>query len=140
MEITKHNVCQHIEDILKSQKVRYSILEPDSKGCGYELYVSSIEANIQVEYNLDDDNDNNFYLQFFTNIDSNGLSLYHSYWDKKSNGDSIEGKIEELLNAIKRINQGVSKIQTKIEQIKDICEEYNLEFENFIDVLYDFEV
>ena len=140
MEITKHNVCQHIEDILKSLKIRYSILDPDSKGCVYELYVSSIEGHIQVEYNLDDDNDTYFVIQFFTNVDSNGLSLYHSDWDNESNGDSIEGEIEELLNAIKRINQGVSKIQTKIEQIKDICEEYNLEFENFIDILYDFEV
>lgn len=139
MELTKHNICQHIEDILKHMKIRYSILDPDSKGCTYELYVSSIESNIQVEYNLDDDK-NFFYLQFFTNVDSNGVSLYHSDWDNESNGNSIEDEIEELLNAIKRINQGVSKIQTKIEQIKDICEEYNLDYENFIDVLYDFEV
>ena len=138
MEITKHNICQHIEDILKSQKVRYSILEPDYRGCVYELYASSIEGIIQVEYNLADDN-NYFCLQFYINMDSNGLPLYHSDWDNESNGDSVESEIEQLLSATKRINQGLSKIQTKIEQIKDICEEYNLEFENFIDILYDFD-
>lgn len=138
MKITKYNVLQHIEEILKNLKIRFSIINQDSKGCHIQLYISSIEGNIQVEYSLDDVNDNYFCLQFFTDIDSEGLSLYYSHWDNDSN-DSIEGEIEELINSIKRINQGISKIQTKINQIKDICEEYNLEFDNFIGVLYDFD-
>lgn len=138
MKITKYNVIQHIEEILKNLKIRFSIINRDSKGCHIQLYISSIEGNIQVEYSLDDVNDNYFCIQFFTDIDSDGLSLYYSHWDNDSN-DSIEGEIEELLNSIKRINQGISKIQTKINQIKDICEEYNLEFDNFIGLLYDFD-
>lgn len=138
MKITKYNIIQHIEEILKNLKIRFTIINRDSKGCHIQLYISSIEGNIQVEYSLDDVNDNYFCIQFFTDIDSDGLSLYYSHWDNDSN-DSIEVEIEELLNSIKRINQGISKIQTKINQIKDICEEYNLEFDNFIGVLYDFD-
>ena len=138
MEVTKENICQKIEDFLKSSKIRYNILAPDSRGLLYELFISSIEGNIQVEYNLDDPNDDIIYVQFFTNIDSNGNSIYHSDWDNES-GESIEGEIEELIEAVKRINSGLSKINSKIEQIKDICEEYNLEFEDIIEVLYEFD-
>lgn len=139
MEITQHNVCEHIESILKSLNIRYSILFPDSKGCVYQLYISSIEGNIQVEYDLDDEEDNYFILQFFTKVDTYGNSLYHSDWNNETPGDSIEGEIENLVEYAKKINQGISKIQIKIEQIKDICEEYELDFEEFIDVLYDFD-
>jgi hypothetical protein len=48
-------------------------------------------------------------------------------------------EIEELINAVKRINFGISKIESKIEQIRNICEEYNLELDKFIDVLYNFD-
>lgn len=135
MELTKHNICSHIDDTLKSLNVRYTVLHSDSLECLYEIYVSSIVANIQVEYNLENNDDNYLVVQFFLN----DTSLYHSEWDNESPNDSIEDEIEELINATKRINQGISKIRTKIEQIKDICEEYNLKLNRFLDLIYDFD-
>ena len=40
---------------------------------------------------------------------------------------------------IKTVKKTVSKISTKINQIKDICEEYELDFEEFIQLNYDFD-
>jgi|688.fasta_scaffold904393_1 hypothetical protein len=139
-KVTPHNICQTIEDCLKSKKIRFSISDSDSKGLVYELYISSIECYIQVEYDLDVEDDDYIVLQLFDKVDYNGNSVYHSDWDNEDeNADSVEGEIENLIEAVKRINQGVGKINAKIEQIKDICEEYNLEFEEFITLNYDFD-
>jgi hypothetical protein len=86
------------------------------------------------------EDDDYIVLQLFDKVDYNGNSVYHSDWDNEDeNADSVEGEIENLIEAVKRINQGVGKINAKIEQIKDICEEYNLEFEEFITLNYDFD-
>lgn len=140
MEITKHTVCETIENYLKELKVRYSILDPDSKGCVYELFISSMSGYIQVEYDLDDENDSFFLLQFYTPVDSTGHSIYHQEWDNEcENCDSVEGEIDNLLESVKKINQGISKISTKIEQIKDLCEEYGLDFDSLITLNYNFD-
>jgi len=140
MEITKYNICETIENYLKELKVRYSILDPDSKGCVYELFSTSMSGHIQVEYNLDDENDSYFVLQFYTAVDNLGYSIYHQEWDNEcENCDSVEGEIDNLLESVKKINQGISKISTKIEQIKDLCGEYGLDFDSLITLNYDFD-
>lgn len=141
MEITKHNICETIDNYLKEQKVRYDITDQDSKGCVYELFVSSTSGFIQVEYDLDNEEDSYIVLQFFTSVGSHGNSIYHSEWDNECTGcDSVEGEIDNLMAAAKKINQGISKVSVKIDQIKDICEEYGLDFDELITLNYDFDL
>jgi prefoldin subunit 5 len=47
--------------------------------------------------------------------------------------------IDNLVEHVKKLNQAIAKISTKINQIKDICEEYELDFEEFITLNYDFD-
>lgn len=139
MKITKHNICEVIDNYLKDQKIRYEVTGQDSKGCLYELFISSTSGFIQVEYDLDNENDNNTVLQLFTSVDDSGYSIYLSMWDSDDEScDSVEGEIDNLIDSVKRINRAIVKIQSKIEQIKDICDEYELSFEEFITLNYDF--
>jgi hypothetical protein len=141
MEITKHNICETIDNYLKEQKVRYEITDQDSKGCIYELFVSSTSGFIQVEYNLDNEEDSYIVLQLFTSVTNSGTSIYHSEWDNECTGcDSVEGEIDNLIESAKRVNQGISKVSVKIDQIKDICEEYGLDFDQLITLNYDFDL
>ena len=141
MEITKHNICETIDNYLKEQKVRYEITGQDSKECTYELFVSSTSGFIQVEYDLDNEEDSYIVLQLFTPVTNSGTSIYHSEWDNECTGcDSVEGEIDNLIEAAKKINQGISKVSVKIGQIKDICEEYGLDFDQLITLNYDFDL
>jgi chromosome segregation ATPase len=90
---------------------------------------------------LDDETKNDVYMQLFTESDSSGFSIYEAHWDNKNElNDSLEGEIDNLLESAKRINQGIAKIETKINQIKDICQEYELEFCEFITLEYNFDL
>lgn len=140
--ITKHNLNQTVEDWIKNNKFRYVILEQDAKGTLYEIHVGSIDGYAQLEYNLDDENDNDFAIQFYSRVDDWGLSLYSSDIDnyhKTLTEDDIFDEMCALIENVKRINSAVSKIGKKIDQIREICEEYNLEFEEFIELRYDFD-
>jgi hypothetical protein len=140
-EVTKQNVCEIIENYLKEQKIRFEISDQDSESCLYKLFISSMSAYIQVEYDLDDETNNDIYMQLFTEPDSSGASIYESNWNNENElNDSIEGEIDNLLESAKRINQGIAKIEAKINQIKDICQEYELEFCEFITLEYDFDL
>jgi hypothetical protein len=140
MGVTKHNIRDVIESYLKNNRLKYTIDNEDSKGLFYEIFVGSLECYLQIEYDLDDDNDVYVVIQLFTKVDDYGMSLYHQDWDNKTDGaDSLEGEIETLIQETKRLNGVINKIRNKIEQIKEICEENDMEFEEFITLNYDFD-
>jgi hypothetical protein len=140
MGVTKHNIRDVIESYLKNNRLKYTIDNEDSKGLFYEIFVGSLECYLQIEYDLDDDNDVYVVIQLFTKVDDYGMSLYRQDWDNKTDGaDSLEGEIETLIQETKRLNGVINKIRNKIEQIKEICEENDMEFDEFITLNYDFD-
>ena len=140
MEVTKQNINEKIENYLKEEKIRYNIISQDSKSCLYELFLGSESGYIQVEYDMDNDTDDYIVAQLYSRTDDNEVSIYHYDWDNESeNHGSIEINIEVLVEEVKKINKAISKIKSKIEDIRNICEEYGLEFEEFIELNYTFE-
>jgi hypothetical protein len=141
MTVTKNNVRDLIESYLKDNKIKYTTNYEDSKGLIYEIYVGSLECTIQVEYDLDNDEDNYIVLQLFTQVGKyDGRSLYHQDWDNENKFlDSIEDEIEQLIDATKKLNAVINKIRNKIEQIQEICDENELDINEFISLNYDFD-
>jgi RNase adaptor protein for sRNA GlmZ degradation len=65
--------------------------------------------------------------------------LYHSNWDSNINPvTSIDQEIDELVEANKRFNKAVNKIQQYINNIIDVCKEYELDYEDFVEIKYDY--
>jgi hypothetical protein len=140
MKVTKHNVRDLIESYLKDNRIKYSTDLEDSKGLTYELYVGSLECYLQVEYDLDDENDEFIIVQLFTEIDKDGNSLYHQDWDNEGEEiDGLNGEIETLIQETKRVNSLVNKIHNKIEQIQEICDDNDFNIEEFITINYNFD-
>jgi hypothetical protein len=140
MEITKNNIREVIDAYLKENRIKWTTDHEDSMGMVYEIYVGSLECYLQLEYNLDDENDDVVFVQLFTKVDDWGESLYHQTWESDSKGgDTIETEIEVLIQETKRLNSVVNKIKAKIEQIQEICDENELGIDEFITVNYDFD-
>lgn len=131
-KITKHNVREQIESHLKSLKIRYNIVDQNDSIYLYEIFVSSLPTFIQVEHDLKNDDDDEVCIQFFTETDDTGTSLYSSILHSVDNIATVEEEIYELIEASKRFNKIVSKIYKNIETIKEICDEYELNYEYFI--------
>ena len=140
LQITKNNIQGIIDEYLKEQKIRYSISDQDSRGCVYELFIGSTSGFLQIEYNLDDTSDDYVVVQLFSPVDDHGGSIYQSEWDNDcEHCDSIEGEIDNLIMSVKRINQGIAKIASKIEQIRALCVEFELDFDELMTLNYDFD-
>ena len=140
MEITKSNICQTIEDYLKEKKLNFNILDQNDRGLNYEIYLGSSEAHIQVEYDLTNDDDNSVYLQLYTKLDEYGDSFYHQDWDSGDiDADSVEGEIDNLVDSTISLTKAYSKINSKIDQIRDLCIEYNIDFDEIITIHVDLE-
>ena len=138
MTYTKHNIKSIIDQYLTSKKIRYNIIENDDKVVFYELYVSSLIGNIQVEYDLTNDDDNFIMVSFFI-TNSDDTIIYDTLIDSDDESSDIENEIDELIEKTKRLNTVYNKIQTKIEQIKDICEENELNLDTFLSINYNFD-
>lgn len=140
IEVTKQNINEKIENYLKEEKIRYNINFQDSIYCIYELFLGSESGYIQVEYDIDNDTDDYIVAQLYSGTYDKEQSIYHYYWDNQSEDHgSIEINIEALVEEVKKINKAIYKIKSKIEDIREICEEYELEFEEFIEIKYNFE-
>ena len=135
--ITKQNVYENTENYLKDNKIRYIV--QNFPGCDtYELFLGSMSGFIQVETSVEDVDDDSVTFQFYSKIDGDGNSLYHSNADTEDEDFSLEDEIDALIDAIKKMNLVVAKIQTKIEQIKEICSENEMDYEDFITIVYNF--
>lgn len=56
--------------------------------------------------------------------------------------NNIEDVISDFENAVevtKRVNKGLSLIHTKLESIKEICDDYDLEIDEILTIHHDFE-
>jgi hypothetical protein len=137
MKITKHNISESISKYLKQNRINYLISDESDKGVLYELLIGYRSAFIQIEYELSDDNDDDIELHLF--IDNENDDMYYSdISNEEINSESLENEIEQLIDATKALNRAVAKISSKIEQIRDICDEYNLDIEMFITLNYNF--
>lgn len=138
MKYTKYNILSEIESYLKSNKIRYS-LDGETNNPTYNLHVASLECFIQIEYDLNNEVDDSVYIQLYTENDSSGNSIYHRGWNSDKKDEDIIDAIDDLVTSTKQINSAISKIGNKISQIEEICNENNLDMNDFIDVIYDFE-
>jgi hypothetical protein len=138
-EVLKYDVQEQIESCLKSSKTRFNLLDTDNIGCVYEVFVSSLPCYIQVEYDLETEEDDCVIIQFFAKVGDGDNYLYHEIWDSTNNSTSIEDEIYELVEANKKFNKVLNKINKNLESIKEICQDHGLEYEDFIQVKYNFE-
>jgi hypothetical protein len=137
MQVTKENVRSIVENYLRENKIRFEIVDSDSEICSYKLFVSTLIGVIQIEYSLDDPEDNYVVAQLYI-VDNK--YLYDGQWDNENNdSESLEDEIFGLLEKVRELNKVISKVERKIEDIKEICKEVELDHEIFIRVQYDFD-
>jgi len=137
MKINKGNVYKSIEDYLKEQGICYDIT-PDPSGNVYELFLGSESGFIQVEIDSEDPDEGDVFFQFFSKVNYDGNSMYHDQGDTENENFDLIDSIDELITKIKILNKVINRIENKIEDIKSICEEYEMDFEDFIEIVYDF--
>ena len=134
-KITKNNIQSVIEKILKEYKVSWQIDISGEDNVLYELNISSnIDSFIQIE--LVDDVNISLYA---SSKNSKRIFLYEEDFESNDVSINLEDQIENLIENVKNINKVFSKIYKKIEDIKNICEENGLDYEDFIEVLVDIE-
>ncbi len=138
MKITRSNVYKEIDSILNESNIRFNLRDKDARGGNYELFVGSMPCFIQIETSDETSDDETVSFQFYTDIDKQGIALYHTYPKSDDKNFDLEDEINSLIEKTKKLNTVISKIEKKIEQIKEICEEYQLEVENFIEITFDF--
>jgi hypothetical protein len=120
-------------EYLKQNKIKYST-EPDNNHILYELFLGSISAFIQLDW---DDKDDNVGIELYCfSTDYYGY-LYERSISTDSN-DEFFTEIEALLTATKNINKALSKIENKLEDIKAICEENEIELKSILNINYKF--
>jgi hypothetical protein len=139
MVVTKDNAVQILIDLLRTNKVNYTINDHSGEYFYMNLHVGSYECGIQVEFGEGD----NVLFNFHTKIDNNGLSLYQriieGYGEEIITLDMVEGELLTLVDEGKKYSRVISKIEAKIEQIKDLCTENDLNIDDFIRIEFDFE-
>ena len=107
IKIDKNNICEVLDGILKKMNIRYNISDNNSKGTLYNIFIASLDGNIQIEYNKEDESDDYIFLHFFTEIDDNGIALYENIIEGDITVYDIEVELEEFSSAIKNINKGI---------------------------------
>jgi hypothetical protein len=137
MTVTKDNAVQILIDLLRTNKINYTI--EDSSNEYFHLHVGSYDCGIQLEFGEFGD----VLFDFHTKINYDGNSLYESmiegYEEEIITLDMVEEQLLILVEEAKKYSRVISKIEAKIEQIKDLCTDNDLNIDDFIRIEFDFE-
>ena len=132
----EEKVFEIITVFLKEKKISFDV-DRHSTTDNFELYIGSDSGFIQVEYS-ELRNEASVCIQFYSKLDRQGNSLYNSSIEISEIID-LHTEIEQLIYEVKENIRTVSKIKSLIDKIQEICDENNLEIDDFITVEYNFE-
>ncbi len=133
VKLNKSNVCGVINDYLNKKGVRFK-LGTYSNDFLYELDIQdSISTYIQIESYKDSDDE--LIFTFWITLNYKNESLYENKTEIK---DSLEENLNILIENSYNYGKAIKKIKSKIESIVEICEEYDIHYEHFILIEYDY--
>lgn len=121
-----------IIDNLKTKRIKF-----DQDDTLFKLYIGS-ETSL-IEYYPSETNTTD--IAFYTS-EKRGRILYDSYIFYEPeivNINDIDGEIDELVSFTKDFVKSVSKIERKINDIRAICDDLQIDMSEFISVNYDFD-
>ncbi len=135
--ITPNNVKDITSNILKGLKLKFNLDDELSDFYLYEVYVGSETLMIQVETDTKQDD-----LVILTVFDE------AQKWEEMIDGTNqssindldIEGLIEDAVSKTKNDIKIKAKIIAKIEQIKELCNENDLDVDDFIEINQDLDI
>ena len=127
-----------IENYLKSKKIAFTkdIQGEEDLYPFYTLMVGSEESYIQLE--LSEEKDCEFICCSFFIDNQNQNLYYNSPYETINDKEGIECEIDSLIDATKNYVKGIAKVKSKIEEIKDMCEYYNINIGVAIDMLEEY--
>lgn len=134
MQVTKHNLVSAITSYLVKNKIRFVIIEENDLGAFLEVIVGSLIGYIQVEYNLNEADDNEVVIQKFVRFGNEDFTLevYDADIGTGLDISEIESELEGLIEKTKVLTITLSKIETHINKIIEICEENQLPHTAFV--------
>jgi hypothetical protein len=134
MQVTKHNLVSAITSYLVKNKIRFVIIEENDLGAFLEVIVGSLIGYIQVEYNLNEADDNEVVIQKFVRFGNEdfALEVYDADLGTGLDISEIESELEGLIEKTKGLTIALSKIETHISKIIEICGENQLPHTAFV--------
>ena len=121
-----------IEAYLKENKYKFNT-ESD-KGVVHYIDVFLGSTTLMIEFLGFGDDEVEHEIAFLNDL--NDLPITQEIYN------NIEDVISDFENAVevtKRVNKGLSLIHTKLEAIKEICDDYDLEIGEILTIHHDFE-
>lgn len=125
-------IVNKIRQYLKSKNVKFT--EDLENGFDFTIHLGSETGSAWIE-----EIDENGEICYQVNtMDDNGTIDYLLQIEETSDYDSLEQNIYELIEFLKLKGRIVTKIEAKINQIEELCEELGVPLDTFIEVTYNF--
>ena len=136
--ITK--IVDYINVILSELELEFYISKDQEDAYLFDIDTdTNVDANIQVRGNVGDNQEIVLYFDISVN-DRKSKTFFDSrtYIDdsfsKKEYKENIEYYIQEFKDEIVQLTDIIDEIKSKIDDIKNICQNDGLKYENFIDL------
>lgn len=122
-----------IRDLLKRKKFDFTFNNEDDRIHFFEIFVGSLEGNIQIEYSDDGSPPT---IQLFSAVDDYGESIYHSIITYDN--DFFENDFDEFISSLKEQIKIIANIRGYVDKINELSEELGVEPDRFITINYNF--
>jgi predicted RNase H-like nuclease (RuvC/YqgF family) len=130
-------VVKQYEEWLRNNKINFNVDKHESEDIYYTIFQGNLVCYIMLELINNKIEAHQGYIRK-SEDEWNDIYTLEIYWNENELKDLIEST-EQLLQKAKELNSAINKIRNKVEQIKEICEEIDMNYEEFIIINFDFE-
>jgi hypothetical protein len=125
-------LVDEIEKYLKENKFKYNTEIHEGAVHYIDVFVGS--TTLMIEFLGFGGDDVEHEIAFSSDL--NELPITQEIYTKL---EDVISDFEDAVEVTKRTNKGLKLIHTKLEVIKEICDEYDLNFDEILTINYDFE-
>lgn len=125
---------KEVEKLLRDKKYNFQLFHEADNSINYLIYRGNLCCWIQLEGDEKECTDYQVYIRFSEDSYDDLYQEINSYTFQ-----SLSDSVEEMINYSVDLNRVLNSIQNKIEQIKELADSINLDYEEFITVNFDFD-
>ena len=125
---------KEVEKLLRDKKYNFQLFHESDDSVNYLIYRGNLGCWIQLEGDEKECTDYQVYIRASEDSYDDLYQELSSYTFQ-----NLSDSVEEMINYSVDMNRVLNSIENKIEQIKELAESINLDYEEFITVNFNFE-
>ena len=133
--INRNNFRELIEKYVKRNHLFFTVFFSDDLDYTYKISGTFLDTFINIEHGKGSKDDDSIVMSMYLRFPEKHKNIILQVWDSSESYNDYQSELNDFFNNRMKIHHRISSIKESLDQMKSVCEEYNM---NYIDIINNF--